>query len=322
MSMGGGSAPQPQDPNVTAGTQLGYNVGAQAGSQTGQITPWGSSYYQQTGTGPGGIPLYTAYQQLDPSLQGIMNQLRGGASQELGYVPAGNPSDVVGGPTSWLMNQQLGYLNPFFTQQTNQLDAQLRNQGLGPGERGYDIAMNNLKQSQGQTVAGATQQALQQAIQLYQLPIQTAGQLLAMATPGAVSGGQYIQTPQLQAPDYISAVNAAQQMQMQAYQAQVEQQSALMQGLFGIAGKGLGMLGGLSDSRVKENISPVDTLPNGIELYKFNYKWDRTPYVGVMAEQVQQVMPEAVSANAGGYLMVNYAKLGVPLQTYDEWIRT
>jgi hypothetical protein len=43
-------------------------------------------------------------------------------------------------------------------------------------------------------------------------------------------------------------------------------------------------------------------------------------YVGVMAQDVQKVMPQAVTRDAQGYLRVYYDKLGLRFQTYDDWM--
>jgi len=42
--------------------------------------------------------------------------------------------------------------------------------------------------------------------------------------------------------------------------------------------------------------------------------------VGVMAQEVQAIMPEAVVRGPDGYLRVFYDKLGLTLQTYDRWL--
>ena len=48
-----------------------------------------------------------------------------------------------------------------------------------------------------------------------------------------------------------------------------------------------------SDIRLKEDIVPLVQLGNGLELYRFRYKGsDRTAYVGVMAQEVQQIEPK------------------------------
>ena len=72
-----------------------------------------------------------------------------------------------------------------------------------------------------------------------------------------------------------------------------------------------------SDPRAKENIVRIGTHPLGIGLYLFDYKpefqaqWGYGRQFGVMADEVEAVMPEAVCEHADGYRMVDYAMLGV-----------
>ncbi len=76
----------------------------------------------------------------------------------------------------------------------------------------------------------------------------------------------------------------------------------------------------LSDVRVKRDITPIAKLENGLRLYRYRYAWSDTLYVGVMAQEVLEVAPHAVSRGADGYLRVNYARLGLRMQLWEEWI--
>lgn len=76
----------------------------------------------------------------------------------------------------------------------------------------------------------------------------------------------------------------------------------------------------VSDIRLKTDIELVDRLPNGLGLYSYRYLWSDTLYVGVMAQEVQQMIPDAVMIGADGYFRVNYSRLGTRLKTYDEWV--
>ena len=73
-----------------------------------------------------------------------------------------------------------------------------------------------------------------------------------------------------------------------------------------------------SDQRLKDNITPIkDALAKIVELSGVNFNWKsgaRTGQqdVGVIAQEVQNVLPEAVRTDASGYLSVDYPKL-VPL---------
>ena len=75
-----------------------------------------------------------------------------------------------------------------------------------------------------------------------------------------------------------------------------------------------------SDTRLKRDIAQVGELDNGINLYCYRYLWSDTTYVGVMAQEVAEVMPEAVLRGADGYLRVDYARLGLRVQTWDQWV--
>ena len=72
-----------------------------------------------------------------------------------------------------------------------------------------------------------------------------------------------------------------------------------------------------SDIRLKTNIKQVGKLDNGIKLY--TWKWtdeakkivNNQPEYGVIADEVQDTMPEAVIRGSDGYLRVNYSAIGV-----------
>ena len=58
---------------------------------------------------------------------------------------------------------------------------------------------------------------------------------------------------------------------------------------------------------------------DGLSLYRYRYLWSETEYVGVMAQEVASVEPDAVHRGADGWLRVDYSKLGTRLMTWDEW---
>lgn len=72
-----------------------------------------------------------------------------------------------------------------------------------------------------------------------------------------------------------------------------------------------------SDRLVKRNIVRVGDHPLGIGLYLFDYdpergaRWGRDRQFGVMADEVEAVMPAAVSVGADGYKQVDCAMLGI-----------
>ena len=74
--------------------------------------------------------------------------------------------------------------------------------------------------------------------------------------------------------------------------------------------------------RLKHDIVLLGRLDDGLGYYRFVYNGGHTAYVGVMAQEVRTVMPEAVMRGADGYMRVSYDRLGLPFETYDQWVAT
>jgi hypothetical protein len=72
--------------------------------------------------------------------------------------------------------------------------------------------------------------------------------------------------------------------------------------------------------RLKHDIVLLGRNDDGLGFYRFTYNSGHTAHVGVIAQEVQSVMPEAVVRGRDGYLRVFYDKLGLKFQTYDAWI--
>jgi outer membrane immunogenic protein len=76
----------------------------------------------------------------------------------------------------------------------------------------------------------------------------------------------------------------------------------------------------LSDVRLKRDVVLVGRLDDGLGLYRYRYVWGDTVYVGVMAQEVALLHPEAVVRDAfDDYLRVDYGRLGLRLMTLPEW---
>jgi hypothetical protein len=61
-------------------------------------------------------------------------------------------------------------------------------------------------------------------------------------------------------------------------------------------------------------------LGNGLGYYRFAYNGSEKAYVGVVAQEVGAVRPDAVTRERDGYLRVFYEKLGLRFQSYDDWV--
>ena len=181
----------------------------------------------------------------------------------------------------------------------------------------------------------AAQQAYQQALQSGQFQNQTAAQKFAQAQAlqqnplnmlNATRTGQQMQVANipnvgqsnpaaLQAvagPDMLGAATALGQYNMNTYNQQSAANSAMMGGLMKLGGQAAGAAAGgmFSDRRLKKNIKRIGTHALGIGLYTWDYLWGQ-PFSGVMADEVEKVMPEAVGVHPSGFKWVNYKMLGL-----------
>ena len=129
---------------------------------------------------------------------------------------------------------------------------------------------------------------------------------------GLMSGSQ-LQMPQFQgysptniAPAPIFAGAQAQgAAALQNYGIQQSGANATTGGLFGLAGAAAPLV--FSDRRLKSNIERIGTHKLGIGLYEYDIFGERQQ--GVMADEAEKVMPEAVLMHPSGYKMVNYGLL-------------
>ena len=72
-----------------------------------------------------------------------------------------------------------------------------------------------------------------------------------------------------------------------------------------------------SERRVKESIVRIGDHPLGFGLYLFDYRpeyraqWGQGRQFGVMIDEVERVVPEAVSMHPDGYRRVDHSLLGI-----------
>jgi hypothetical protein len=133
----------------------------------------------------------------------------------------------------------------------------------------------------------------------------------ALRTGSQVQAPSYVNVPQqanVAGADILGATNALYSNQVSATNAANAAQGNFLGGLMS-AGATLA-----SDINLKENIKRIGTHDLGIGIYSYNYKdgYDlpKNMQIGVMAQEVETVMPEAVSIMSNGFKAVDYSLLG------------
>lgn len=220
------SAPKAPDPTQTANTQQQYNTTA-AKTQNqinsyNQSNAFGDVRYVADPSSPSGYRIQT---NLNPQSQEILDTQRGTianlAKNSAGMYSQPYDLNAASAATAKNLNSwQQQYVQPIFDQQSSNLEAQLRSQGLTPGSEAYNNAKNLLARNQGDVtndyLTKNQAQAYSQALQSYQTPLQTLSGL-EQTLPGAP---QFAATPnaQIQPANYAGAVQANYDAQMKNYE--------------------------------------------------------------------------------------------------------
>jgi hypothetical protein len=315
------SSPSPPDPLKTAAAQSGMNRDTATDQQllnmTNQVGPDGSLTYDQTGTNSYvdsqgrniTLPQFTATTTLSPEQQKIKEQ-SDRAALNVGTIAADQSakfSDYLKDPFTFNNDDasQWAYdlASPRILKQQGQNEDQLRttlaNKGIREGSAAWDAEMGRMTNANtdqlNQLALNGRQQAYTEALQNRNQPI---NEFTALASGGQVSMPQFGQTPQtgVGGVDYTGLVN-------EKYKADVANSNAAMGGLFGLAAAPFQMFK-FSDRLLKSDIRRVGTLFNGMSVYC--YEIGGKIEMGLMADEVEDVVPEAVAVHPSGFKMVDY----------------
>lgn len=176
-----------------------------------------------------------------------------------------------------------------------------RQQGMREQDTLYGQRMGNADLTNLGRDANLTEQTMRRQIPL--------NELMALyqpyQSPLMPNGAGGIQGPQ--APDIMGGTLANYQNAIDLYNAKAAKSGNTFNSLLGAAGTAAAIF---SDRRLKTDIRPTGESINGFPLYRFRYLWDAdTEHVGVMADEVERVMPDAVH-EIDGFKAVDYAAIG------------
>lgn len=333
----GKSQPKAPDPVRTAQAQAGMNrdtaiTQQQLGTGT-QINPWGSVSYEQgadrTFTDSQGnvvtTPTYTQTTSLTPAQQAIFDKTQSAETNLAGLAQqqSGMLQDYLAKPfefnnqdaADWAYDLGASRLDPRMAAQQTALETRLANQGIAPGSRAWETAMNqqgqNTNDAYNQLMLNGRGQAFSEALATRNQPINEITALLSgsQVSNPAAGGAAPLAAPGVGGVDYTGLVN-------QQYQQRANQSGQALGGLFGLGGSVLGAAGAaggfgalFSDERLKKNISHVGQTNEGVNLYKYQYITGGPFHIGVMAQELAETQPNAVDRHDSGYLMVRYEEV-------------
>jgi hypothetical protein len=237
----------------TAAGNLNAARTATAANRVNQVTPYGSLKYTQEGTDPYGNPMWTATQTMTPELENLTNASIGQLTSQYGNTPftGGNLPSYGINPGETYASAIMNRLQPQMAMEQKQFDAQMANQGIPVGSEAYTNAARVFQQGQNDKLTSAVtggmgigltanQQQYNQNLTNYQLPLNIASNIKAIATPGYVNPSQQATTA---GPDIMGAMGLANQSNQANANAINARQNAEMSGLFALGGAGINKYG-------------------------------------------------------------------------------
>ncbi|WP_368905177.1 tail fiber domain-containing protein [Taklimakanibacter lacteus] len=326
--MGKSKAPKPPDPKKTAAAQTATNIGTAITegklNQVNQVTPDGTLTYSQSGTYDyvdpltgrvHKIPLTTATTRLSDAQQAIKNQNdaaelnlatlarnQSGRLDELLSRPLELNNEAVEGRLMELGSKRL---TPELARRRQSLEQQMADRGIRLGSAAYDRAMRNQGEQENdawnQLLLSGRGQAVQELLTERNQPL---NEITALLSGAQVNQPGFVNTPSSNVAnaDYSGLVNANYQGQLDAWKTKQAEKQALMGGLFSL-GTAL-----ISDRRAKTDIRKVGRTDDGQAVYAFKYKSGGPMHLGLMADEVERHVPDAVTRHPSGFKQVNYER--------------
>lgn len=325
----GASTPAAPDPKQQAAAQTGQNIStAVANNLMGnfnQVTPQGSLTYDQTGsfdwkdpyTGKNyQIPTFTATQSYTPEAQAIVdtNLETQGNLADLGAQQSGFLKDYMAKPVD-LSNEatearlyELGAsrLDPRFAREEDQMRSNLLSRGVREGTPAWEASMSDFNQSKNdaynQLLLSGRSQAVNEALTERNQPI---NEITALMSGSQVSNPNWVNpnTSTMPTTDVAGLMQQGYQNNMAASQQKNAFNQNVMGGLFGLGSSFL-----MSDRRVKTNIRQIGRTNDGQNIYSYRMKDGGPIQIGLMADEVESVRPEAVITGDDGVKRVSYER--------------
>lgn len=326
-----------------------YQIGGATSDLSG-LPQWTST----TTLSPESQKIFDSYMRQQQQLGGLsesaLNQVGNAYSSPYSYdslAPLYGESDLNAARKS-TEDAIYSRLDPKFAQDEEAMRTRLINQGIGQGSQAYQREMDAFNQMKTDArmqavLAGGTESDRQfaQSLATRQQGIGEIDKLRAQPLNEylAMSGQQQLAMPQFQqynyqgaaTPDYQGLVNQKYQADMANYNSKQASSNNMMGSLFSLGGSiAGGFLGGpagaaaggsigsmFSDYRLKENVKHIGE-ENGFPIYEFEYVKDKDlpegRFIGVMAQDVEKIIPEAVFETPEGFKKVNYEMIGVKMR--------
>lgn len=230
----------------------------------------------------------------------------------------------------------LAFNQPLQAQRRDALESQLANMGLTRGSAAWEREMqrlgdqetrdnlqvfdsarqeaslmgNQAQQRQGMAVqAGAfnnanRQQDIAEMLAERQQPLNELNALLTGQQVANPNMPNFSNAGAAQGAQYLTAANQQYGAGLDAYNVDQANAQGTMAGIGALASLFM-----MSDERLKTDKEYLGVLPSGIEVWAYRFIGETKRHIGVMAQQVREILPEAVVAGDDGWLRVDYSQV-------------
>ena len=301
-------------PEQTAATQQAYDLYGQVGQQSAALSPMFQNLLQQqagiAGAAPGTSALFQA------QTGALANQARAMTERDkqLAQQQAMEAGQFGLGSTA------LGEMQTLQQRQREELIQQQLAQALGQEDVRRQQALGTLP-GLAQQYLGATSTQASLAEQVGRSQEQLRAAQLADQARLAQQGQE---AERLQITNLANLLGGlaglgsqtSYQQSMQGTTSQMTQSPSTFQQIAGpVAQMAPVAISMLSDIRLKTGIKKVGKLPNGIPVYRWEWtkegkeKAEGQPSFGVLAQELLDLMPDAVTIGTDGYYRVDYGKV-------------
>lgn len=315
------SAPTPPDPAKTAEAQTQSNKETAVANanlnRINQYAPQGSTTYNVIGSNEDGTPKYEQTTSYSPGEQAVydtnlatrqnVGQIGRDQSQRIGGLLS-TPFDLSSAADQYYNDFAEQRMDPYWDRRYEGKKTELLNSGITMGSDAYNDSMGQFENSRNDAYNsarfGAQGLANQAALSNRNQPI---NEISALMSGSQVSNPMSAAVPQvgMANTDVAGIYNQDYQNRLGAANMQNSANNAMMGGLFGLGSMGLYKW---SDRRLKTDIRKVGRLDSGPTIYAYRYKSGGPVELGVMADEVEKTMPDAV-VTIGGFKAVNYGKV-------------
>lgn len=260
---------------------------------------------------------WTETREYSPELQGLFDQRIGMVGEDIEKAPSDADFAGEGQKLEDATYEKLSSkLNPGYAEQERSMVSDLANKGITEGSEAYTKAFDDFSRRKSESYRQAALESVGagrgEQGRLFGQGLQSRQSNLARRSQLYNELASLIGTQQIRTPTELDVMGPfSQQYQGQlgsVRDANANAASRNAQTTSGATTLAMALMSMFSDRRLKTDIEHIGELPSGLNIYRYRYLWEEEPRIGVMADEVEKLFPEAIG-EMYGYKTVDYGRI-------------